>query len=1472
MKTVIKVWALTVSVTVVFAVSAAEVTLNVASGTRTVTEALADNGYSGYTSGTRLVKTGIGTLQNNDNTYDALIASTTVKAGVYEVNDNARLGQYTWKPDNIIVESGATIDFGGPNPLWLNNRCLKVAGTGAAGKGGALVFSVKGYMEYFQPELTADATFLTLGDRHCQIFNRKSGENLLARITLNGHTLTLKSGGAAASGNYGYTLNRGLKIVGNGTITLDGSHFCQTIAGAFDAQRDAGTTVALVLTNSSTFVAGAQTTVSLFDTIAIGSGCSVSGNAAEAFAVTVGGLSGTGSIGPGFSSVTIVNSLGVTVDDLKTNAALSVTGPVAFGTDAALTIAGATSLLARDADVRYTLLTSDTSVTGVPSVAGGIGAKYRAEVSADGYSLELVYIGKEKPDGAIDVIADWGLTEGLGATGNAALFQTKLADVAAGAVVYFPAGDYSFESALDLNKANVTFLGDGDDSVIHTAITVSADNVTITSLTVADTTGAAVTAANVANLTVTNAFFAAVNADYPVVVTDGTGTMVRYNRVTDDTTFTAPASITGTKAAGSEPINGEIHIWVDAGVTETYAEAFARTGFASFPSKWKLVKAGPGVLDKSTGADTGQQCTWITEGVLVTLNNNDFGNPSFGDNDIKIIPGATLRFSTQYDQRFNNRICNFAGTGAPGEGGAIHCQRGKSFTTYGQFKLDGDATIVTSADDENSQLFDGGGVNTGSCWLNGYTLTLTAKGEAAAKGYGFQLRHAWTLGDKSGTLCLDGAPLDQGTDAFIAKGTGGTVLLKLVNGAMFRPKTVEMTQLFDGLDLAYGTSFYGLADPMAVTFASLAGAGTIGTNISTVTVSDSLGVAAADLKESRALTVANALVLTGTQLFIDGDVSELVDAGQTGVVLASAEGGITGVPAVSGVSRLWKARLSNDGKQLLLVYEPNVPAGAVDVVVDWGLIPGAGATGNAALFASKLADLTGPAILYFPAAEFVFETPVTINKAGVTILGEWAETTLKGGIQVTADDVTLTGVMLGGTAGPAVVANGADNLSVTNMFFTNVVGMIDGVDGTYPVSVTNSANAMVRRNRVLDGTTYTAPVYVSASTMAAGSEPIAGELHIWVDQYETEPFMTALAKTGYAVYPGGSKLVKEGPGTLIGTNTLASEETGIKDVRIAEGVFRVLTNDDFGYSPFTVHNVVIDDGATVILAGTGQCIVNRMIDVSGSGAPGQGGAVVVAGGGNNTLTQFSLLADTTFVTTYGVADARLFSELISGASKFPSRVNYNGHTLTLKSGGAAAANGKGFAIVNRFEEVGTSGTLLVDGCPLVQAGDSAFVVDRRTADATYTLALRNGAVFKPKSQDVMGLFDRIDFESGTSLVGAGAAFALTLGDVSGPGTVSTGFTSLTITNTLDVAAADLLAERHLTASCPIIFTDTARFALTNVAELEEKGSYVIAESSVSVTGAPRKKPGSISDGWSAVVNASGTAVEIKKVGFILMIK
>ena len=636
----------------------------------------------------------------------------------------------------------------------------------------------------------------------------------------------------------------------------------------------------------------------------------------------------------------------------------------------------------------------------------------------------------------------------------------------------------------------------------------------------------------------------------------------------------------------------------------------------------------------------------------------------------------------------------------------------------------------------------------------------------------------------------------------------------------------------------------------------------------TPTINKAWTVRANEIASGVALGTYNALTFGSSATLSVADCGQL-DAG-TSYVVATSRVSIAGLPTYTATAdqpQRWKTELT-DTKTVSLVYD--LPAGAINVR-DWGVLPGvANAAANDAAFAAGLAALTGTGnVVFFPAGEYYFSSPVAVSAAsGVTLLGDngWSmlRVTDPAATSVMAvtggSDVTVTGLGFADCAGVAVAASGTANLTVTNNVFTNIVGAVSGVEGTYPFSAADCTDLYVKNNRVRGGAAYTALAYVSGTTTKReGSEPGAGELEFFVDNDRTEYFPEVFARSGLAEYPADTTLVKTGLGRFYGTNDLAIRER-IKQIVVREGTYVGNSTDSWGASPGhpgTRVYVKVEDGATALVETTGawdQCFAqNISFELGGNGAATSGGYSLAFRGSSWRMTygcRYILRNDTQFG-HMSKSSMGIFSQ---------STTVQNGHTLVLRGLNGVDSN-------FRFREYHTF------------RSPGPIVVSNATVSASYTtgggwqhpdgkpplLKFGRNSKFAPDTQDFLNVFDLYEFDAGIPLT-CDTNCSFRIARLKGAPALGSKV-ALTVSDEFIARADDLLQDKRMTATRELAFGADCVMNVEGAESLPlADGGYVLAVSDAGITGRPKKGLALMSAGWTTSLSSDGKTLRLIPVG------
>ncbi|MBR0504514.1 MAG: hypothetical protein IJJ84_03840 [Kiritimatiellae bacterium] len=781
------------------------------------------------------------------------------------------------------------------------------------------------------------------------------------------------------------------------------------------------------------------------------------------------------------------------------------------------------------------------------------------------------------------------------------------------------------------------------------------------------------------------------------------------------------------------------------------------------------------------------------------------------------------------------------------------------------FELQSDATIALGLARQFG-MFTYGIIN-----QNGHKLTLLGGGHTLGSNGNttglYQLRFRYGYGfTNTAEIVVDGGALVAHNTTYWAR-PNKVPLCTVKNRGAFGPDGQSFADCFALVSFEPGT-FIASAGASTITLPPLEGCPFICANV-TPTINKAWTVRADEIATGVSLGARKTLTFGSSATLAVKNLDQL-DAG-TSYVVATSFVSVAGMPTFTSnvdEAKLWKT-VATDSKTISLAYD--IPAGVVNVR-DWGVLPGAAnAVANDAAFATGLANLTGTGnVVFFPQGQYYFSSPVGVSAAsGVTLLGDngWsmlrvtdpAATSI---LSVTGgSDVTVTGLGFADCAGVAVAASGTANLTVTNNVFTNVVGAVSGVDGTYPVSAADCTDLYVKDNRVRGGAAYTKLAYVSGTTTKKeGSEPDSGELEFFVYAKEgesrTERFPEVFARFGLAEYPADTTLVKTGLGRFYGTNDIAIRDR-IKQIVVREGTYVGTHADAWGRKDSSTGKsyVKVEDGATALIEGSGDALSAQHVTFE----VGRGGAATSGGGYSLAFRSPSwrityycrfVLRSDTFFGKVDETQAGVFSQ---------STTEQNGHTLVLK--------GMNINSDYRFRENHTfrsPGPIYVTNATV-----SASYADNtgwKCPDGKPPLiSFGSGSRFMPDTQAFCNVFDLYEFASG-AIFTCRSNNTLRVSRLKGSPTVNLNVT-LTVGRNYIARASDLLANKHITAKSTLIFAPdcTADVEDAESLLLTDTG-YVLATSDVAISGRPKKSLALMAAGWTTSLSSDGKTLRLIPVG------
>ena len=921
---------------------------------------------------------------------------------------------------------------------------------------------------------------------------------------------------------------------------------------------------------------------------------------------------------------------------------------------------------------------------------------------------------------------------------------------------------------------------------------------------------------------------------------------------------------------------GEIWtITVPSGETkylQTEVEALIAEKGHSFAASDVIEKEGDGRLIGTNSWASAKINLRVKEGVYEARYVGDL----FDGNSVSVSSGASLYINSKVangselcsGKRFYLNGHGHADAAVNGLSGALVFGGNENYQVMNRctFELQSDATIALGLARQFG-MFTYGIIN-----QNGHKLTLLGGGHTLGSNGNttglYQLRFRYGYGfTNTAEIVVDGG-------AFVAHSTtywtrpSKVPRCTVKNRGAFGPDGQSFADCFALVSFEPGT-FVASAGASTITLPPMEGCPFICANV-TPTINKAWTVRADEIAAGVSLGARKTLTFGSSATLAVKNLAQL-DAG-TSYVVATSFVSVAGMPTFTSnadEAKRWKT-VATDSKTLSLVYD--MPSGVINVR-DWGVLPGAAnAAANDAAFATGLAALSGTGnVVFFPQGQYYFSSPVAVSSAsGVTLLGDngWsmlrvtdpAATSI---LSVTGgSDVTVTGLGFADCAGVAVAASGTANLTVTNNVFTNVVGAVSGVDGTYPVSAADCTDLYVKNNRVRDGAAYAKLAYVSGTTTKKeGSEPDSGELEFFVYAKEgesrTERFPEVFARFGLAEYPADTTLVKTGLGRFYGTNDIAIRDR-IKQIVVREGTYVGTHADAWGRKDSSTGNsyVKVEDGATALVEGSGDTLSAQHVtfEVGRGGAATSGGGYSLAFRSPSWRITYNcrfVLRSDTFFGKVDETQAGIFSQ---------STTEQNGHTLVLK--------GININSDYRFRENHTfrsPGPIYVTNATVSASYADTGVGWKCPDGKPPLLSFGTGSRFYPDTQAFCDVFDLYEFAPGTTFT-CRSNNTFRVANLKGPPTVNVNVT-LTIGSNYIARASDLLADKHLTAK------KTLTFAPTCTADVEDAESlpftdtgYVLATSDVAIDGRPKKSLALMSAGWTTSLSSDGKTLRLIPVG------
>lgn len=876
-----------------------------------------------------------------------------------------------------------------------------------------------------------------------------------------------------------------------------------------------------------------------------------------------------------------------------------------------------------------------------------------------------------------------------------------------------------------------------------------------------------------------------------------------------------------------------IVVFVDSGETKTWSELYPEDGLDC--SGLKLIKTGEGTFDVggSGPLDAGIASVEIREGRYRGTSDAEFG---VAKGAVSVKGGATLILDGG-ENNIPNRTVTLAGTGSSREYPALRVETSNHWNKFNtmSISLAADATVYTAVKGEIS-LFRYTEVKSG-----GHTLTLDG---VDGSGYRFSTGTRWS--SAGGLSLADGLTLSAAnatsTGAWweYVYNYGGAPLFTFGENASFKPDTAAVFGLVRRATFGVGAKIEPKAEAAVVcSFDELTGTPSVSADAQELIVSNIFRVDQADLLAERKLTVAGALTFGANCVFSVQDFGiDLIRLASGAEVTIATAASITGTPALDSLMAQY-FEVENAGTALKLIRKP-YSGNIVLLGQDWGCLPGAeNAAANAATVQKNISGLADGTVLLVESGDYWFDggfdlTSLTASGVAVRSLDSTHPAKVHSAVKVgAAENVALESLVISGTAGPAVIANGTQGLTIRDCVLTGVVGT--WTDGkVYPYAFTDVEDLLVTACSHSDAVSpaWSASAYLSGGSQLPLSEVQAGAFVVNVGAGVSKKWSAAVASSGLADGAlGGLCLIKIGAGELYPVwEGSALQGAGISNVIVRCGRYVADGDGEFGVAGGGVH---VEDGATLVMKGTWHNAYQRNIELAGSGSSPEYPAVRIEGyySGKCDGVNWTLKSDVAFYNAAPMPDG-------SGETVFCDMFKYsnvyaNGYTLTLD--GVAGSS-------YRF----ITGTYWLGGGKVVVGSGVRLLADAQAASGWWKFGVysgpdpefvfKSGSSFEPLNADIFNLVKKMSFEGSATLT-PGALTDVVVKELTGAPTLGANVNSLTVNDLYMVRKADVLADRYLDCPGTLVFGANAKVGADDATGFESKIAFHAAGG---VTGSPKR--------------------------------
>ena len=876
-----------------------------------------------------------------------------------------------------------------------------------------------------------------------------------------------------------------------------------------------------------------------------------------------------------------------------------------------------------------------------------------------------------------------------------------------------------------------------------------------------------------------------------------------------------------------------IVVFVDSGETKTWSDLYPEDGLDC--AGQKLIKTGAGTFDVggSGPLDAGIAGVEIREGRYQGSADSEFG---VAKGAVSVKNGATLILDGG-ENNIPNRTVTLAGAGSSREYPALRVEASSHWNKFNtmSISLAADATVYTAVKAEIS-LFRYTEVKS-----SGHTLTLDG---VEGSGYRFSSGTRWS--SAGGLSLADGLTLSAANATSTGAwweyiyNYGGAPLFTFGENASFKPDTAAVFALVRRASFGVGGKIEPKAGASVVcSLDELTGTPSVSADAQELIVSNSFKVAQADLLAERKLTVVGALTFgDACVVSVQGFGIDLIKLASGAEVTIATAASITGTPALDPLTAQY-FEIENAGTALKLVRKSY----SGDIVLlgqDWGCLPGSeNAAANASAVRENLSKLSNDSVLLVESGDYWFDggfdlMSLTASGVAVRSLDSAHPAKVHSSVKVgAAENLALEFIVISGTTGPAVIANGTQGLTIRDCILSGVIGT--WTDGkAYPYSFTDVEDLLVTGCSHSDAVSpaWSASAYLSGGNQLSLSEVQEGAFVVNVGAGISKKWAAVVTASGLADGAlDGLCLIKIGAGELYPSwESAALMGAGISNVIVRCGRYVADGDGEFGVAGGFVH---VEEGATLVLKGTWHNVHSRNIELAGSGSSSEYPAVRIENyySGKCDGVNWTLKSNVAFYNALPMpagSDEKVFCDMF----KY-SNVYANGYTLTLDGvtgssyrfitgtywfGGGKVVVGSGVRLLSDAQ--GTSGWWKFG----VQSGpDPEFIFKR-------------GSSFEPLNADIFNLVKKMSFEESTALTPGGST-DIAVKELAGAPTLGVNVNSLTVNDLYTVHKTDVLAGRYLDCPGTLAFGANAKVGADDATDLEDKIAFHAAGG---VTGSPKR--------------------------------